>query len=149
MNIESTIKKDCCHILESTGKTEVLIELMESLHRADIIKDLDALKTDIFYREQLMSTGMSLGIAIPHVRFGGIDQPAIAIGVQPDGVPDYESLDGEPIKIVVMIIVGAEQHKLHIRLLSQLMTKLKDSAFRNKLIEAPDAETLYSLMVEK
>ena len=148
MKFENIICKESCLLLQQNVKTEVLIELMELIHTNNLYDDLEGLKKDIFYREQLMSTGLGQGIAIPHVRIPGLDVPIIALGVQPKGIKDYGSLDNEPVKIVVMILVGAEQQKVYLRILSQLMMKLKSSEFKDALLKAEDGDALYALIQE-
>lgn len=146
MNLSEVVKKECCFQLNENKKTEILIEMMECIHQKGYIGDLENLKKEIFYREQLMSTGVGMNIAIPHVRFKGVEKPLIAIGIKESGVVDYESIDNEDVKIIIMILVGEDQHKEHIRLLSQVMGRLKDRADREKLIHASDNGEIYSLL---
>ncbi|OQY35457.1 MAG: hypothetical protein B6241_00715 [Spirochaetaceae bacterium 4572_59] len=146
MNLSEVVKKECCFRLNENKKTEVLIEMMECIHQKGFIEDLENLKKEIFYREQLMSTGVGMGIGIPHVRFKGVEKPLIAIGIKEKGVVDYDSIDNEDIKIIVMIMVGENQHKEHIRLLSQVIGRMKDAGDREKLIHASDSEEIYNLL---
>ena len=133
-------------------KTEAIIELANSFENfkgSQVIGrtiDIEELKKELFYREQLMSTGLSMGIAVPHVRFSGVSSPVVIAGVQPDGIEDYDTLDGTAVKIVVMIIVGENQHKQHIRLLSMISARLKDSSLREKLIAAKSGDEIYNLL---
>lgn len=149
MNLRHVIAEECCTRLKESSKTEVLIEMMEGLHAAGYVDDLDALKKEIFYREQLMSTGIGMGIGIPHVRFRGLEKPVVAVGVRPRGVADYESIDSEEVKIVLMILVGEEQHKEHIRLLSQMMERLKEADQRERLIAAEAGGAMFALLTEE
>ena len=146
MKLEDVVLKECCFHLSESNKTEVLIEMMECLHKSGYVDDLDSLKKEIFYREQLMSTGIGVGIGIPHVRLKGIENPLIAVGLKKSGISDYESIDKEDVRIVVMIIVGEFQHKEHIRLLSQIMEKLKEKEARETLIQAESSEEIYSFL---
>ena len=152
MDLNSIIDKERCCVLKEKNKTEVIIELASSLKdfkgpqlKGDSI-DVEELKKELFYREQLMSTGLSLGIAVPHVRFSGVSSPLVIVGVQPDGIFDYETLDGDPVKIVVMIIAGENQHKQHIRLLSMISARLKDAEMREELIAAEDGDAIYGIL---
>ena len=146
MNLSEVVQKECCFQLTENKKTEVLIEMMECIHQKGLIEDLDNLKKEIFYREQLMSTGVGMGIGIPHVRFKGVEKPLIAIGIKEKGIADYESIDNEDVKIIVMILVGENQHKEHIRLLSQVMGRMKGAVEREKLIQAADGAEIYPLI---
>lgn len=131
--LDGILKPENCHILKNAGKEDALNILMDGLNKTGRVKDLDALRKEIFYREDLMSTGVGLGIAIPHVRFYETVNPVVAVGIQTRGIPDYQSIDGETVKIVVMIVVGKEQHKQHLQILSRLMTILKEQSARDTL----------------
>ncbi len=146
MNLSNVIAQECCLILNESTKTEVLIEMMESIAGAGYVKDLESLKKEIFYREQLMSTGIGMGIGIPHVRFKGIENPVVAVGIKPEGVKDYESIDNEDVKIIFMILVGEDQHKEHIRLLSQIMEKLRNQKDRELLSSMTDGKDIYAFL---
>ncbi len=153
MDLGSIINRERCRVLAEKTKTEAIIELagsLEDFKGPQVIGnaiDIEELKKELFYREQLMSTGLSMGIAVPHVRFRGVSSPIVIAGVQPEGIADYDTLDGQPVKIVVMIIVGENQHKDHIRLLSMISARLKEAELRDKLIAAADGDEIYSLLV--
>ena len=145
MDLSKIIDIECCGPLQEKTKTEVIIELADRLEGRPGL-DIEKLKKELFYREQLMSTGIGLGLAIPHVRFKGVKSPIVLAGVQSDGIADYESIDNEPVKIVIMIIVGENQHREHIRLLSMIVGRLKDGNLKDSLISAADGAELYGLL---
>ena len=146
MELNDFIRPDRCIMLQNHRKNEALLELIEIIANQKAVRDVEELKKEIFYREQLMSTGIGLSIAVPHVRFGGADTPIVVIGVQPEGVTDYESLDEQTIKIVVMIVVAKDHHREYIRLLSIIMSRLKDENVREQLIAAKDSDTIASIL---
>lgn len=146
MDLKNIFHKENCLILQEKTKTEALHEMIESLTSAGHVTDPEELQREIFYREQLMSTGIGMGIAVPHVRYKGVTEPVAALGISHGGIEDYESIDNEPVFLVVMIIVGENQHKQHIRLLSQIMEKLKDNDRRTALFAAQTGEEIYNLM---
>ena len=144
MILKNLIQKECCMILNSTTKTESLMEIMDT---ASGIEDMEGLRREIFYREQIMSTGIGQGIGIPHVRFEGIKEPRILVGIRPDGIEDYESLDGVPVKMVIMILVGADQHREYLRILSLIVGRLKDEAVCTALLAAESSEQIRAVIV--
>ncbi len=148
MDFTSYIQPDGIILLQETTKTEVLLRLTDTAAALGRISDKDQLIKDIFYREQLMSTGIGLGIAIPHVRFPQVNTPLIVMGIQPAGINDYPSIDDEPVKIVVMILVGTNQHKEHIRLLSQIVAFLKSDDIIPRLLAAPTAQAVHTIITE-
>jgi len=149
VDIRTLIKKDCLCILEDSKKSEVLISMMEqAVEQSSENIDLEVLKREIFYREELMSTGIGLGLGVPHVRLEGLKEPVICLGVQKKGIYDYESIDQQPVKVVLMILVGKDQHRQYIRILAQLTGLIKNRNLIPELIEAQSTEDIYQIMVE-
>ena len=146
MELNKLLRPDYCRILESNTKTEALLELVDLLEQEGKVKDIEGLKREIFYREQIMSTGIGQGIGIPHVRFAGISDPVILVGIKPSGLDDYESLDDEPVKMIFMILVGDNQHKEYLRTLSLLVHRLKDDSFRTALASAENSRRVFDVL---
>ena len=146
MNLKEIIKPEHCIILTSRTKTEALLELIDLIKDEEEISDIEDLKKEIFFREQLMSTGIGQGIGIPHVRFEGVIHPVILVGISRDGIDEYGSMDGKLVNIVFLFIVGKEQHKEYLRLLSLVSLKIKDENFRNKLINTVDPGEMARLL---
>lgn len=129
------------------GKKDENLELLLKLIKDEnLVEDIEALRESIFSREKLMSTGIGLGIAIPHVRIKGVDKIIIAIAINKNGIKDYESLDGKPVKIVIMIIAGEKQHREYLLLLSQIVKTLKKNAIRARLFNTRDSEEVVKLV---
>ena len=149
MELEKALDPRLICILKGRTKEEVLLELIELLDKSGKVQDITRLRESIFYRERLMSTGIGLGIAVPHVRIEGVEEPIVAIGISHEGIPDYESIDDQIVKIVVMIVAGKDQHKIYIRLLSQIVTKLKSDRVIESLLSARDSGEIYNLLVER
>lgn len=136
-------------LLRHHSKADVLNEIVDCGAQAGLPCDSEELKERISYREQLMSTGIGLEIGLPHVRMEGITDPCIIIGVQPDGIIDYESIDNLPVKIVVMILVGKDQHRVHLELLAQIVAILKRRQTREALLTANTPDKIYRIFSEE
>ncbi len=149
MELNEFIDKDRVCILQGNKKKEVLLELIELISQQGEVHDIERLKDAIFYREKLMSTGIGLGIAVPHVRIEGVYHPIVAMGISHEGILDYESIDNQPVKIVVMIVAGKWQHKEYIKLLSLIVTKMKDDSLRGKLIRSRSPEEIYKILLNE
>jgi PTS system nitrogen regulatory IIA component len=134
--------------LESKTKKDALQTLAERLATAPQINDRDALIKGILYREGLMSTGIGMGIAVPHVRLASGTEPVMCVGICRNPISDYESLDSLPISLIFMIAAGQFQHAEYLRLLSSLSIKFKSEKLRNELISAPDTQTFYDILVK-
>lgn len=145
MNYRNYISIDRIKLLETTDKENCLDEVIE-LFTEDCSGSKVELKKAILNRESLMSTGIGLGIAIPHVRTQDIEKISIAIGIQKAGIADYESIDDEPVKLVFMIIANKIQHKEHIKILSSLMAKLKEENVIEQILSLNSTEEIYNLI---
>jgi PTS system nitrogen regulatory IIA component len=136
-------------ILESATKIEALRALADSLGTAPEIHDRDALIQGILYREELMSTGIGMGIAVPHVRLASVTGPVMSAGISRTPIVDYESLDGIPIRLIFMIAAGQYQHTEYLRLLSSLSLRFKNEKLRDALIAAPDTLAFYNTLIRQ
>lgn len=147
MNLKDLITADRSIVLKSRTKTEALYEMIEILETENVIKDSESLKKEIFYREQIMSTGIGQGIGIPHVRYEGVSEPVIVVGIAPEGLDKYTSMDDHDVKIVIMIIVGKEQHKEYLRILSLISRRLKDAKMRDQVVRAETGLDIARIML--
>jgi PTS system nitrogen regulatory IIA component len=136
-------------ILDSKTKKDALLALADCLGSADEVKDRDALVDGIFYREELMSTGIGMGIGVPHVRLPSVTRLVMSAGLCRNPITDYQSLDGIPIHLIFMIAAGQNQHAEYLRLLSSLSLKIKNETLRNSLLSAPDTETFYQILTHQ
>ena len=132
--------------LQEAGKKEVLNRLVDALATAPEVGSAEALREGIWHREELMSTGIGLGIGVPHVRLDSVKDLVMAAAVTEEAIADYAALDDEPVRIVFMIAGGSSQHARYIRLLSAISSRFKDAALRRMLTEAPDAAAVYHLL---
>jgi mannitol/fructose-specific phosphotransferase system IIA component (Ntr-type) len=147
LKLNNYIDGNLIFLLQENKKREVLLQMINSICENKRLNNKERVNEAIFYRESLMSTGIGLGIAVPHVRIKGIKEPIVAVGIQKDGIPDYETIDNIPVKIVFLIIAGEDQHKEYIQILSLVVTKLKQSEVRERLIEAKSKEELYQILI--
>jgi len=121
--------------LSSSTKEEVLRELVDVLSTAPQVRDREALLRAILEREGIMSTGVGLGIAVPHAKIDSVSDFVIAIGISRKGV-DFDALDDKPVHIVVMIAGPAGQQDRYIRILAKVVLTLKDPRVREALLNA-------------
>jgi PTS system nitrogen regulatory IIA component len=147
MDLKNAIlKKELVFFSNLAKKKDNLEALIRLVKNENLVEDAETLRRSVFSREELMSTGIGLGIAVPHVRIEDIQNIIIAIGINKNGIEDYDSLDGEPVRLVIMIIAGEKQHKEYLILLSQIVKILKKNSMIGKLLEAKRAEEVIGLM---
>ena len=147
--MDSVLKSEHIIVTDKTDKAGILSQMINLLDDAPEIKSKCDLEQGIYHREQLMSTGIGMGIAIPHVRLHSVRDVVMAVALVRDGVDDYESMDAEPVKLLFMIIAREDQHGQHLKLLSQISSRLKDEKYRDQLIACSDVKQFHQLLTER
>ena len=128
------ISEEAVRIFDSgVGKHEALEQMIDAVEATGVVTDRDALRKALFEREAIRSTGFK-GVAIPHVRIDEILEPAVGVGVSKDGI-DFESLDSEPVNIVVLFAMPSGSDKEYLGFLAQVMMALRTGGFCEKLME--------------
>lgn len=128
--------------LKSTGKKEVLGEMAGMLEASGVIRDAGRTVEVLLEREKLGSTGIGEGIAIPHGKLPELENVVGVLGISKAGV-DFESMDGEPVHMIFLLLTPEGQANLHLMALARVSRLLKSRQFRQELIDAPDAKTLF------
>lgn len=119
---------------EPQNKAEAIEMLVDLQVKSGKITDRETYKKGILAREELSTTAVGEGIAIPHAKSEAVSEPSLAVMTIPGGV-DYEAMDGEPSNLIFMI-AAPNDGDVHLEVLSRLMTILMDEDFREKLIGA-------------
>jgi PTS system nitrogen regulatory IIA component len=130
-------------MLKNTNKTAALDRLLQQLCKAREVLNPKELREGIYHREELMSTGIGLGIGVPHVRLKSVTDITVALGVSTDPVEDYAAIDNLPVHLIFMIAARHNQHPEHLRLLSSISSTFKEDAHRKRLLAAPDSEAVF------
>lgn len=130
--------------LESTGKPAVLRELVQILKDAGKIADVERALTAVNQREQLGSTGLELGIAVPHAKTDTVKTLTLAIGVSPRGI-DFTSLDGKPSRLFFLMLAPPNQSGPHIQALAEIAKLSHSRSLCDAIMNARSAEEVVRL----
>ncbi len=131
-----------------SSKDEVIQRMAQSLTASGHVTDFATFKQAIYDREAESTTGIGMGIAIPHGKSAAVKKAALAFARSEQGV-DWQSLDGQPAHLIFLIAVPeASQGDLHLKILQKLSRKLMDDDFRAALMAAPDKATIQDLLRE-
>lgn len=133
--------------LKAGTKEEVIREMVESLRAAGYFKDgeLEDVVKAVLKRELLGSTGIGRGVAIPHAKHTTLERIIGTVAVSSGGVA-FDSLDGEPVHIVVLLISPPDRPGDHLRALENVSRSLRDDSFVRALRQAPSREVIWSLL---
>lgn len=111
--------------------------------------DAPAIVEAVLSRERSMSTGMEHGIAIPHAAVDGVQSVVACMGIVSSGAGlPFESIDGKPARVVVLLVIPRAQKLLHIRTLADIARVLGRDGVREALLGAPDASSAWAALAE-
>ena len=131
--------------LDTVQKSDALRTLTRLIARFSAIPDADLLLQRIIEREALMSTGIGIGIAVPHTRLDGITDFVIALGRSKTGI-EYDALDGKPVHLIFMIIAPEISRSEYLKLLARITVRLKDRTFYDAIMTADLPTDIYNLL---
>ena len=123
----------------ANDKTDVINQMVDLMMNNGNIIDKETYKSTVMQREKEGTTGIGEGIAIPHGKSDSVSKPGLSAMVIPNGV-EFESLDGQPAKLLFLIAAPNTKDNIHLDVLSRLSTLLMDVKFREKLINAKTEE---------
>ena len=134
--------------LKGETKEDVINELLDLFKNDPRVEDIEKVRSAVLDREKVMSTGVGKGFAIPHGKTNFVKEIIGAFGRIPDGI-DYESLDGNPVQLIFLLIGKDNLISTHIKLLSRISRLMNKDDFRHRLIEANTAEEIVKLFAEE
>ncbi len=148
MNLERMLSVDRIIDLQGATKRDILEEMIEVISQAPEVTDKKAFFDAILEREKIMSTGIGIGIAVPHVKIPAVKDFVMALGRVPGGV-DFDSLDGKPVYLVIMIGASAKQKDQFLRVLAKVSLLFKNEEFRRAVMNASGPEEVMALFPDE
>ncbi len=149
VQIQNILSPDRILFLNYAKKRDALVALAENLAGAPQIKSRQELVAEILRREELMSTAIGRGIAIPHVRLSSVTDLVVSVGISQADIIDFQSLDDVPVRLLFMIAAAYNQHAYYLQTLSFFSSKLKNNELRASLGAAKTPQEVYSLLVSQ
>jgi mannitol/fructose-specific phosphotransferase system IIA component (Ntr-type) len=129
--------------IESNDKFKAIEELAMVFKDTAVCSDVEHLIQALKEREEIIG----FGIAIPHAKIASVKEMAFAIGISKQGI-DFDSIDGEPIHLVILVIAGERQHKEYLRLLSNIMSIIKKNNVKERIINSLSNEEAIHILQE-
>ncbi|NLS91292.1 MAG: PTS sugar transporter subunit IIA [Planctomycetaceae bacterium] len=135
--------------LAAEDKDGVIREMVQSLLDAGGIEEeeLESIIKAIMKREELGSTGIGRGVAVPHTKHPSVDRLVGTVGVSHDGV-DFQSLDGEKVHLFFLLISPPDRPGDHLRALENISRQLRDDTFCRFLKQSKTADDIRQLLEE-
>jgi PTS system nitrogen regulatory IIA component len=149
MKIVDLIRRDLV-IPELTARTKVAVleELAGYLARRTEKLDAVQLTRVLTEREELASTAIGEGVAIPHGKVAQVGEIVACLGRSREGI-DFGSMDGQPTYLFFVMVAPENSTGAHLKALARISRVFKDGQFRRRLLDAPDAEAMYEIMQQE
>lgn len=134
--------------MQSGSKTDAILELLNLFKTDPRVIDMELVQNAVLERENIMSTGVGKGFAIPHAKTNAINDIIVAFGKLKEPI-DFRSLDEQPVSFI-FLLVGRESHVgPHIKLLSRISRMMNKDEFREALLSSKTSEDIYNLFLEE
>lgn len=133
-----------CILEPGLTKYDALDRMVDAIASLGVVTEKDAFRRALYEREAIRSTGFR-GVAIPHVRIDEITRPTVGVGVAKEGI-DFESLDSEPVNIVVLFAMPSGSDKEYLGYLAQVMMSLRSDGFTEELTACETPEQVLEVL---
>ena len=149
MKITEFLSKECIKIgLKSKSKKDVLEELVDVLVAAGKVTDKKKVMQVLLEREELGSTGIGQGVAIPHGKTDDVTSLVAAFGLTKEGC-QFDTLDGDPVNIFFLLLAPYNASGIHLKSLAKISGLLKDKYFRKGLVNCASADEVLTVIAEE
>jgi nitrogen PTS system EIIA component len=148
IQVKNILSPDRIIFLNHSTKHDALVELANNLSTAPQVKNAQELSVEILKREELMSTAIGRGIAIPHVRLSSVTDLVMSVGISKHDIIDFQTIDDTPVKLLFMIAASYNQHAYYLQTLSFFSTKLKNKDLRDGLLSVTTPIDAYNLLIQ-
>lgn len=146
VQVKNILSPDRVVFITQSAKRDALTELANVLANAPQVKRGDELLSEILKREELMSTAVGRGIAIPHVRLSSVTDLVMAVGVCRTPISDFQTVDDKPVNLLIMIAAAYNQHTYYLQTISYFSAKLKSLELRDAISNAATEKEVYDLL---
>lgn len=145
MNLLDIVTLDCIKApLAAENKQAAIHELIDLLAAAGRVSDSAGLKEAVWQREQIRTTGIGAGLAIPHGKSTGVSSLAIAVG-KPARPMEFQAIDNKPVRLVILLASPPDKTSDHIQALAHISRLMNMDEFREQVYSAQDAAAIYDL----
>ncbi|MGH7902235.1 MAG: PTS sugar transporter subunit IIA [Thermodesulfobacteriota bacterium] len=149
MEINDVLKKESViPNLYSKTKSEVIRELSDKVATIYPNFNRENLISVLLEREKLCSTAVDEGVAIPHGKMSGISSIIVAFGRSIEGI-DFESLDGNPTHLFILLIAPENSSGVHLKILARISRIFKNPDFRSRITKAGSQDEIYELILQE
>lgn len=133
--------------IDASDREAVLRSLSDRLAAHEVIESADDLYAKLMEREQLGSTGVGAGVAIPHCKLADLSRVVLAIGISRKPV-EFGAVDAEPVRLFFLVVSPTNAPAVHLQVLAAISRWLKQDSHASRVLELKDPEAIYRLLEE-
>lgn len=149
MRLTDILKPSCVKVpLQATDRQGAIDELVDLLAAEGTITNAEAARAAVWQRESTRTTGIGQGLAIPHGKCEGCAELTMAFGKPAEPI-DFESIDGQPVNLIFLLVSLPDQTGPHIQSLARISRLMSNESLREKLAAAGSADEVYRLIAEE
>ena len=148
IHLQSIVSPDRIIFFNYSAKRDALLALADNISTAPQVKNRQELAQEILRREELMSTAIGRGIAIPHIRLASVTDLVVSVGINQTDIIDFQALDDEPVRLLFMIAAATSQHAYYLQALSFFSARLKNRELRDALLASKTPQEAYGILVK-
>ncbi len=145
MRISDYLDSRLITFLDVDTRDEAIHALVDLLDEEGHLPNREAFRKAIFHREELVSTGIGMGVAVPHAKLKDFTDFFIAVGIQQNKGLDWNALDKAPVRLIFMIGGPENKQTEYLQILSLLTSAIRDIDLRKKLLNAQTSEEALAL----
>ena len=134
--------------ITATSKDAAIRELCNMVSDNPVVRDINSFYSAIQSREEIMSTGIGMGIAIPHAKTTSLQDFVMAVGRSKEGI-DFESHDGLPVHIIILVGSNDTQGEEFLKVLAEIGHVFKDESFAQRFLEAETPASMLAMIQER
>ncbi len=131
--------------LAAENKQAAIYELIDVLAKAGRVSDPSVVRDAVWQREQIRTTGIGAGLAIPHGKSPGVASLAIAIG-KPARPMDFQAIDNKPVRLIILLASPSDRASDHIQALAHITRLMTIEDFRERVYASQSGEEIYNLL---
>lgn len=143
--VDYLTENDVMPVLTSSSTEGVIREMVLHMKDQGKIQKVDELVEILLERENLGSTGIGNGVAIPHGRLGGLDDIILVFGRSSEGI-EFDAHDGQPVYLFFLLVAPEDSAGMHLKSLARISRIMKSPDCRRALIETPEGDGLYDVI---
>lgn len=148
MQIRELLSKETVVIgLAAEDKATAIAAVIELLANHSAINDIEAVRAAVIEREELMSTGVGKGLALPHAKTRSVQASVAALAITKDPI-EYDAVDGEPVRIIFLLVGPLDAKSQHVRILSRISRLMNRADVRAKFLSATSSAELLKYVEE-